>query len=119
MVSSTEVSQFPGSSAVDGNPSTRWSSGYADPQWIRVDLGSARSVGRVVLNWEAAYARSYKVQVSDDGTTWRDLASVTAGDGGVDTLTGLSGTGRYLRVYTTARATSWGVSLWEVEAYAP
>lgn len=116
-VSSTEVTRFPGTAAVDGDPSTRWSSGYSDPQWIRVDLGSAQTVKRVVLNWEAAYARAYQVQLSDDGATWRDVYSTTTGDGGVDQLA-VNGTGRYLRVYTTARATGWGVSLWEVEAYA-
>ncbi|WP_433259649.1 family 20 glycosylhydrolase (plasmid) [Streptosporangium sp. CA-135522] len=116
-VSSTEVAQFPGSAAVDGNTSTRWSSGYSDPQWIRVDLGSAQTVNRVVLTWETAYARAYKVQLSDDGNTWHDVYSTTAGDGGLDQLT-VSGTGRYLRVYSTARATRWGVSLWELAAYA-
>src|SRR5829696_1393217 len=54
-VSSTESAAFPGSAAVDGNAGTRWSSAFADPQWIRVDLGSARAVSRVVLRWEAAY----------------------------------------------------------------
>ena len=52
-----------------------------------------------------------------DGATWATLYSTTASDGGVDDLTGLSGTGRYLRVTGTVRATTWGYSLFELEAY--
>ncbi|MGV9273863.1 discoidin domain-containing protein [Streptomyces griseosporeus] len=37
--SSTEE-PFSAQGAVDGNPSTRWSSAFSDPQWIRVDLGA-------------------------------------------------------------------------------
>ncbi|MGV9772559.1 family 20 glycosylhydrolase [Streptosporangium sp. NPDC003464] len=118
-VSSTEVDRFGGANANDGDASTRWSSAYSDPQWIRIDLGSVQRIDRAVLRWETAYARAYQLQVSDDGAGWRDLYATTAGDGGVDELTGLNGTGRYLRVNTTVRATGWGVSLYEIEAYAP
>lgn len=36
--SSTESASFPASAAVDGNTGTRWSSAFADPQWLQVDL---------------------------------------------------------------------------------
>ncbi len=52
------------SNAVDGNTGTRWSSARSDPQWFYVDLGSAQQVSRVVLLWEAAYARKFQIQVS-------------------------------------------------------
>ncbi len=87
------------------------------PQWIQVDLGATREVTRVLLNWETAYARAYKVQISDDAETWTDLYSTLTGNGGTDNLTGLSGTGRYVRVYATQRGTQWGYSLWEFGAY--
>ena len=38
--------------AVDGSLTTRWSSAFSDPQWIRVDLGGTASVTRVVLHWQ-------------------------------------------------------------------
>ncbi|MFJ4799228.1 family 20 glycosylhydrolase [Kitasatospora purpeofusca] len=117
--SSTETADFPAAFATDGDGGTRWSSGYADPQWLQVDLGSAQTVNRVVLRWETAYGRAFRIEVSDDGTTWRTLRSVTAGTGGVQDLTGLSGSGRYLRMYGTARGTSWGYSLYEIEVYGP
>lgn len=115
-VSSTETANFPGSAAVDGSGTTRWSSGYVDPSWIQVDLGSTIALNRVVLRWETAYGRSYQIQTSPDGTNWTTIYSTSTGDGGVDDLA-VSGSGRYLRMYGTARATSWGYSLWELEAY--
>lgn len=116
-VSSTETPNFPGANAVDGSYGSRWSSAYADPSWIRVDLGSTVTLNRVVLRWEAAYGRAYQVQVSNDGTNWTTIFSTTTGDGGVDDLA-VNGSGRYLRMYGTQRATQWGYSLWEIEAYA-
>ncbi len=117
-VSSTEASGFDGAKAVDGSTGTRWASAEGvDNQWIRIDLGAGTAVGQVVLKWEAAYAKAYRIELSDDGTTWRQVYSTTTGDGGTDTLN-VSGTGRYLRVYGTQRGTSYGYSLYEVEAYA-
>ncbi|KJL48830.1 Chondroitinase-B precursor [Microbacterium hydrocarbonoxydans] len=116
--SSLETSSFPASAAVDGSSTTRWASQEGiDPQWITVDLGEGATVSRVLLNWEAAYASTYTVQISADGTNWTTLKDETAGDGGTDDITGLSGTGRYLRVYGTARGTSYGYSLYELQVY--
>ncbi|MFE4257749.1 discoidin domain-containing protein [Streptomyces sp. NPDC056883] len=116
--SSVETSSFGPQNAFDGSSTTRWASVEGkDPQWIRVDLGANATVSRVALRWEAAYAKTYRVEISADGTTWTRLANETAGNGGTDDWTGLSGTGRYLRVYGTARGTSYGYSLYEVEVY--
>jgi hypothetical protein len=115
--STVENATMPASAAFDGNGATRWSSAFADPQWIRVDLGSATAIGRVKLSWEAAYSSAYQIQTSNDGTTWTTVKTVTGADGGVDEHTGLGANGRYLRIYGTARGTGYGHSLWEVEAY--
>ena len=115
--SSIEGSGFEAARAVDGSTTTRWASEEgADPQWISVDLGSAHRVSRVRLNWETAYAKSYRIQTSPDGTDWTDVYSTTTGDGATDDLT-VNGTGRYVRVNGTARGTSFGYSLWEFEVY--
>ncbi|MFI5734852.1 glycosyl hydrolase family 8 [Kribbella sp. NPDC051587] len=116
--SSVESSGFAAGLAVDGNASTRWASveGH-DPEWIRVDLGATATISRVKLNWEAAYGKSYKIQTSADGSTgWTDVFSTTTGNGATDDLT-LSGSGRYVRVYGTARGTSYGYSLFDFEVY--
>ncbi|WP_435176172.1 discoidin domain-containing protein [Actinacidiphila sp. bgisy145] len=73
--SSDNANDLPGN-AVDGDNSTRWSSGYSDDQWIQVDLGAATAFDQVVVTWETAYALTFTVQVSDDGATWTDVQSV-------------------------------------------
>ncbi|MEU3027537.1 discoidin domain-containing protein [Streptomyces incarnatus] len=102
--------------AVDGDTGTRWSSAATDAQWLQVDLGATASVSRVVLDWEAAYAKDYKVQISKDAVNWTDLKSVTGSDGGNDTLD-VSGQGRYVRMLGVHRASQWGYSLWEFQVY--
>jgi len=112
--SSVENGGTAAANATDGDPTTRWSSGFSDPQWIRVDLGQPYALDRVTLTWETAYGRAYEIQLSPDGTTWYTVASTGAGDGGVDDLA-VTGTGRYLRVFGTQRATRYGYSLFEIE----
>jgi beta-glucosidase len=116
-VSTTESNLLQGSNAVDGSPLTRWgSTPGSDPQWIAIDLGSVKNIGRVKLDWETSYARSYKIQISSDGNSWSDLYATTQGDGGIDDVA-VSGTGRYVRIYGTERGSPWGYSLWEIEIY--
>lgn len=106
------------SAVVDGDLLTRWSSAWsADPQWISVDLGKSQAIRRVKLTWEAAYAKSYKIQASEDGVRWTDIYAAATGHGGVEDLTSLTGQGRYVRVYATERATTYGYSLYEMEVY--
>ncbi|MFJ3902949.1 discoidin domain-containing protein [Streptomyces sp. NPDC090025] len=115
--SSVETSAFPAALAVDGSTGTRWASlEGVDPQWLRIDLGSGHTISRVKLSWEAAYGKTYKIQTSADGSAWTDVYATTSGDGGTDDLT-VSGTGRYIRMYGTARGTSYGYSLYEFEVY--
>ena len=115
--SSIEGAGLEAGKAVDGSATTRWASAEGvDPQWISVDLGSSRSVVRVTLRWEAAFARAYQVQVSNDGAAWSTVYTTSAGDGAVDDIA-VSSSGRYVRVYGTQRGTTYGYSLWEVEVY--
>lgn len=113
--SSTE-GPFAASNAVDGNAGTRWSSAFSDPQWIRIDLGSPAALSRVELAWEAAYAKSYRIELSTNGTTWTNAYITTTGQGGNETLT-VSGEARYVRLTGTQRATGYGYSLWEFKVF--
>jgi mannan endo-1,4-beta-mannosidase len=106
----------------DGNATTtRWSSNYSDPQWIYVDLGSAKSVTRVRLLWEFASAKNYIIEGSNtsDFSTKTTLSTKTnmANGARTDSITGLSGSYRYIRMYGTARTSIYGYSLWELEVY--
>jgi F5/8 type C domain/Glycosyl hydrolases family 16 len=110
--SSVENASLGPANATDGNTGTRWSSAFSDPQWIRVDLGQSYNINHVTLNWEAAFARAYQLQTSQDGNTWTNVFTTTTGDGGIDDLA-VTGTGRYIRMNGTTRATPYGYSLWE------
>ncbi|MFI6481698.1 discoidin domain-containing protein [Nonomuraea sp. NPDC050663] len=116
--SSVEDATFPASLAFDGDTTTtRWASiEGSDPQWLQVDLGASRQLSRVKLTWEAAYGKTYKIQLSADGSTWTDAHSTTTGDGGVDEAA-ITGTARYVRMHGTQRGTSYGYSLYEMQVY--
>ncbi|MGA5388755.1 discoidin domain-containing protein [Streptomyces pseudogriseolus] len=102
--------------ATDGRTDTRWASDWSDPQWIQVDLGTATPVRKLQLVWDPAYAKSYEVQVSDNGTAWRTVHSTTTGNGDIDTID-VAATARHVRLHLTARGTGWGYSLHEFGIY--
>ncbi|WP_256098417.1 galactose-binding domain-containing protein [Streptomyces agglomeratus] len=111
------VSFSPGR-AVDGEKGTRWASEWNNDQWLRIDLGSANLVKRATLDWEAAYGKSYRVELSADGTNWQTAWSTTTGDGGLDTARFAGTPARYIRIQGLERGTKWGYSLSEVGVYS-
>jgi aryl-phospho-beta-D-glucosidase BglC (GH1 family) len=110
--SGTESSSYDAPKAVDGNLPTRWSSPASDPQWLMIDLGATYRFSQVVLLWEAAYGKSYSIQISSNKTTWTDIFSTTTGNGATDTID-VNATARYVRMYGTQRGTTYGYSLYE------
>ncbi|MFJ7156537.1 discoidin domain-containing protein [Streptomyces sp. NPDC101118] len=111
------VSYAPGR-AVDGDTGSRWASEWSDGQWFQVDLGSTGLVKRVTLDWERAYGRAYRIELSTDGSNWTTVWSTSDGDGGLDTARFAATPARYLRVQGVQRGTGWGYSLYEVGAYS-
>lgn len=115
--SSDESGTLSGACAVDEDESTRWASSYADGQWISIDLGKEAAIYKVKIKWETAYPLSYKIQLSDDGESWRDIADIFC-DGGWDEHLLQEHTGRYLRLLCGERQSeNWGVSLWELQVF--
>jgi len=106
--------------AFDGNTtSTRWDSveGVAGAQWLMVDLGSTRTITGVDLYWDAG-AKVYSIQTSNDGANWANIYSTSNGASwGHVSLANLKGSGRYVRMYGTQRATQWGYSLDEMQVW--
>jgi hypothetical protein len=104
--------------AFDGDIyNTRWSSLSSDPQWLRVDLGATKTIREIKLYWESAYAKAYRIEVSNSTSgPWTTLYSTTNGPGGNEDLI-VSGSGRYVRMYGTVRWTPWGYSLYEMQVY--
>ncbi|MCX5064286.1 discoidin domain-containing protein [Micromonospora lupini] len=118
IASSVENSRLSAANAVDGSATTRWSSAFSDPQWLQVDLGASTDVCEVVLTWQTSYAKAFQIQVSPDGVgNWSSLYSTATGSGGTQTIP-VSGTGRFLRVYGTTRATGYGYSIFELVVHS-
>ncbi len=116
VASSVERGDLSAAAAFDGKTNTRWSSKFADPQWIRLDLGKVTPISRIVLNWEAAYSTAFQIQTSNDAASWKTIHTTTAGKGGVQTVDA-SASARYVRLYSTKRKTVYGVSLWEFQVF--
>jgi hypothetical protein len=124
---SSHTQVYVASNAVDGNAGSYWeSANHAFPQWIQVDLGAARTVGRVALalppSWEAR-TQTFSVQGSTDGTSFGTLAA-SAGrrfdpaTGNRATIDFTPASVRYLRVTVTAN-TGWPAGqMSSLEAYA-
>ncbi|WP_254777010.1 discoidin domain-containing protein [Paenibacillus sp. yr247] len=106
-----------GKNAVDGNKTTRWESDFSDPQFITVDLGAENIISRVLLNWENAAGKSYTVEVSSDGATWKTVYATTTGKAGINDIGFLPVSARYVKVNGTERTTAYGFSLLELEVY--
>ena len=112
--------------AVDGDQNSYWeSTNNAFPQSLTVDLGSAQSVGRLVLKLPTSWGtrtETLSVQGSTDNSTWSTLKA-SAGYTftlGTDTATVTlsSTTTRYVRLTFTAN-TGWPAGqLSELEVYA-
>ena len=104
-------------SVTDGNPGSRWASNSSDAEWIYIDLGREQEVNGVKLNWEEAYGKAFKIQVSDDAKNWKDVYESGDGHVGVQQITFDEVKGRYVRMYGQQRGSGWGYSLWDFEVY--
>ncbi|WP_146244258.1 discoidin domain-containing protein [Curtobacterium sp. MCBD17_032] len=117
--SSDERGDLAGRNAVDGDGSTRWSSAARDDQWIAVDLGAVVPVDQVQVDWEAASAEAYRIQVRDDPHgDWRTVADEQHGAGGAAVHALQDVSARYVRLIADRRHTAYGVSLWALRVFS-
>ena len=94
--------------AVDGDGNTRWSSLAADDQWWMVDLGVARQVSAVEIDWESAYASSYEILTSLDGVNFSSAQQVSLLAPGTHRASFAVRAARYVRVRALQRGTMFG-----------
>ena len=94
--------------AFDGDLSTGWVSQNSDPQWLSVDYGAARLLNKVTLQWGAVYGSSYRIQVSSDAVSWRDVYSTLSGLGGQESASFASAAVRAVRLYVDRRSSGNG-----------
>lgn len=107
--------------AIDGNPSTRWSTGHLDDVDVQLatesytlNLGTNASLDSVKLNWEYSYAVDYTIAVADSEAelaTASPAITVTDSDGDVDTEDFPAATeGQWVRITMTKQRENW----WDV-----
>ncbi len=102
--------------AIDGSATTFWQSGSAGTQWLRVDLGTSRSLSRVVVNWNGSnFAQEYRIETSADGSSWTSRFSTTSGVSGIRTHTFSAVNARFVRITCTkTSASSYRINEFEV-----
>ncbi len=108
---------YPVANAVDGESETYWSSEFADPAWLMVDLGELIRIRRVTIDWQTACAKAFAVQVSADGKAWTDVFKTDSGAGGATEIDFTPVAARYVRIYGTARGTKWGYAICELMVF--
>ena len=118
--------------AIDGVHGPRWTTGPQAPeQWLRLELGTARPVGGVVL-WGSLgmeFPRRLRVETSRNARTWE-----TVWEGPTElpvlrgalrdaraplTITFAAAPARYVRLRQTGRDPSFAWSVTEVDVHAP
>ena len=107
-------------SVADGDMETRWSSGYTDGEWIYLDFGKPKTISRLVIKWEQAYATDFDILTSDDAVTWKILLSLKSQKGDISDIKFAPVTATYIKIVSVKRANpDWGISIWEMEPYGP
>ncbi len=110
-----------GNAIVDGSATGgRWESVHGTaPQWAYIDLGAVYNISQIKITWEAAGGKNYRIEVANDINNWgtpvRDITNNAALE---NDYTGLSVSGRYVRVYCTERMLPYGYSIYELEVYS-
>lgn len=102
--------------AFDGNPNTRWESEWKDDEYLALDFVTEKTLSQARIQWEAAYAETYRIQWSNDGVTWADTSAGTVtSDGGTDDVSFSPQSARHFRILCVKRHdTRWGNSIMEV-----
>jgi hypothetical protein len=124
---SSHTQNYASANVVDGNAGSYWeSANNAFPQWVQVDLGTAASIGRVVLKLPSSWGargQTLSVQASTNGSSFTTLSGPAArafdpASGNAVTVTFSPTSARYVRVTVTANSGWPAGQLSELEVYA-
>lgn len=105
----------------DGNKGTRWASDVSDNEWWLCKMAEESEFNTVQILWEGAYAKSFKLEVSNDSTAWTEIANIQdqtlQGFPHLQTITVGDQKAKYLRFVGVERGTGYGYSFWELRAF--
>jgi hypothetical protein len=100
--------------ALDGNETTRWSTGAAQAagQWFQVNMGAAQTFVEVTIYAGPSagdYPHGYAVYVSSNGTSWGSPVASGTGSTQLITVTFAQQTAQYIQVVQTTSGvtTNW------------
>lgn len=106
--------------AVDADNGSRYAAVNEANAYFYVDLGSVEKVGKVVIDWEAAYASEYKLQMSLNAIDWTTVATVTKDDSQRDEIVFPNWIeAKFVRFQGVSRAIEYGYSFYSFEVYGP
>lgn len=111
--------EFASKWVVDGNIKTRWASKEfkQDQEWIEVDLKNFYYVNYIKISWEVAYAKKYKILLSNDRKNYKEVYvnnDNTSLSSNVYITPELC---RYMKIQCIEKATKYGFSIYEIEIY--
>jgi hypothetical protein len=108
------TSYSPPSRAIDRNPAYKWQNGRSQASsndYIQVDLGTARSFKRIVLDHAGHvndYPRAFKVELSNDGIAWTTVAT----GAGTPSVTSIELSSTYTRRFIRVTESGTSGSQW-------
>lgn len=112
---------YSSSLAVDDNNGTLWRAGTTNMgEWLQIDLGSIQTVKRVMTYFEfATFYYQYKIQYSENGTTWQPYADKTTNKRAASPcLDDKTVTARYLKITVTGtEKPGHFAAIWNVHVY--
>jgi hypothetical protein len=116
----TASSTLPGRApehALDDDPASGWTSEPAPPaQSLTIDLVRQRELGGLFVDWDPLdFATAYRVQLSDDGSTWKTAFAVESGRGGRDAVYLPDTETRYLRFLLDESSRGQGYGILSIE----
>lgn len=111
--------EFNAISAVDGDPETRWASQeYKEcSEWIELDLLKEYYISEILISWEVAYAKRFKVYISDDGDDYKCIYNCKDNNKMYNRLQLVPVKCKNIKIECIEKATKYGFSIFEIELY--
>jgi PKD repeat protein len=71
---------------IDGNNQSFWSSALSDSEWLKIELDSVYTIGKIVIQWNMLLSKSFTVHTSMDDAQWDTVYCVNPGFNALDTI---------------------------------
>ena len=114
--------------AFDGDLSTRWESDWQEDVTLTVNLGVSLAVDEIIIDWEAAYAKSFEILISQNGNDYTAIKreeditiNPDAQNRRIYSLSAQDGTeAQFVRLHCFKRAMpAYGYSVFEFKVLGP